>query len=152
MTPLHALVGFAGWTLLLIACVFLYRGLRFLQGTPINHWPRGAKPDDDAPAIRRLEDAHANCLESLPIFAVIVLAAATVCAYRADAGPSVGYWQDAGAGARQLLVCADRALFLDAVPAAGVAASAVTQLLQCWGNNCRDAGLRGGHLGRGLAD
>ena len=49
--------------------------MRFLTGTPINHWPRQAKPADDAPVVQRLEDAHANCLENLPLFAVIVLAA-----------------------------------------------------------------------------
>jgi len=78
MTAVQALLGFAAWTLLLIAGVFLYRGLRFVTGTPINHWPRGAKPADDAPLVKRLEDAHANCLENLPIFAVIVLAAAAM--------------------------------------------------------------------------
>ena len=49
MTPLQTLLGFAAWTLLLVLAVFLYRGLRFLGGTPINHWPRGNKPADDAP-------------------------------------------------------------------------------------------------------
>ena len=76
MTALQTLLGFAAWTLLLIAGVFLYRGMRFLTGTPINHWPRGNKPADDAPFVKRLEDAHANCLENLPLFAVIVLVAA----------------------------------------------------------------------------
>jgi uncharacterized MAPEG superfamily protein len=78
MTPLQALLGFAAWTLLLIAAVFLYRGLKFVTGTPINHWPRGAKPADDAALVKRIEDAHANCLENLPVFAVIVLAAAAM--------------------------------------------------------------------------
>jgi uncharacterized MAPEG superfamily protein len=78
MTALQTLLGFAAWTLLLIALVFLYRGLRFLKGTPINHWPRGNKPADDAPFVKRLEDAHANCLENLPVFAVIVLVAAAL--------------------------------------------------------------------------
>ena len=75
MTALQALVGFALWTLTLITLVFLYRGLRFLRGTPINHWPRGNKPQDDAGLVKRLEDAHANCLETLPVFAALVLAA-----------------------------------------------------------------------------
>lgn len=78
MTALHALVGFALWTLALVALVFLYRGLRFLKGAPINHWPRGNKPADDASVVKRLEDAHANCLENLPVFAVVVLAAAAM--------------------------------------------------------------------------
>ena len=76
MNAISALLGFTAWTLLLVASVFLYRALRFLQGTPINNWPRRAKPADDAAIARRLEDAHANCLENLPVFAVIVLAAA----------------------------------------------------------------------------
>ena len=33
---------------------------------------------DDAPLARRIEDAHANCLENLPVFAVIVLTAAAL--------------------------------------------------------------------------
>lgn len=78
MTALQTLLGFAAWTLLLIAGVFLYRGMRLLTGTPINHWPRGNKPADDAPFVKRLEDAHANCLENLPVFAVIVLVAAAL--------------------------------------------------------------------------
>lgn len=78
MTALQALVGFGLWTLALVTLVFLYRGLRFLKGTPINNWPRGNKPADDAPFVKRAEDAHANCLENLPVFAVIVLAAAAM--------------------------------------------------------------------------
>lgn len=76
MNALQSLIAFAGWTLLLVLVVFLYRGVRFLQGTPINHWPRQAKAKDDPGIIGRLEDAHSNCLENLPIFAVIVLGAA----------------------------------------------------------------------------
>lgn len=78
MTALQALIGFAAWTLCLVTGVFLYRGLKFVTGTPINSWPRGAKPGRDAPLVKRLEDAHANCLENLPVFAVIVLAAAVL--------------------------------------------------------------------------
>jgi uncharacterized MAPEG superfamily protein len=78
MAAIHALLGFTGWTLLLIAGVFLYRGVRFLGGTPINAWPRGNKQTNDPAWVKRLEDAHANCLENLPVFAVIVLAAAAL--------------------------------------------------------------------------
>jgi uncharacterized MAPEG superfamily protein len=78
MTALQALLGFTGWTLLLVTTVFLYRGVRFLTGTPINAWPRGAKPSTDPGWMKRLEDAHANCLENLPVFAALVLAAAAM--------------------------------------------------------------------------
>ena len=78
MTALQALVGFALWTMALVAIVFLYRTLRFSSGVPINSWPRGAKPAGDTTFIKRVEDAHANCVENLPVFAVIVLAAASM--------------------------------------------------------------------------
>ena len=78
MTAFQALLGFAAWTALLVLGVFLYRGLRFVTGTPINHWPRGTKPAGDAAFVNRLQDAHANCLENLPVFAVIVLGAAAM--------------------------------------------------------------------------
>lgn len=76
MTPaFHALLGFTGWTLLLVAIVFGYRGFRLLTGTPINSWARGAKTTEDPSFMKRVEDAHANALENLLIFAVLVLAA-----------------------------------------------------------------------------
>lgn len=78
MTALQALLGFTAWTVFIVAGVFLYRGAKFLGGTPINHWPRQAKPADDMALIKRMEDAHANCLENLPVFAAIVLAAAAM--------------------------------------------------------------------------
>ena len=71
MAAYHALLGFAGWTLLLVLLVFAYRGFKFLTGTPINSWPRGVKSDADVPFVTRVADAHANCLENLVIFAVI---------------------------------------------------------------------------------
>jgi uncharacterized MAPEG superfamily protein len=75
MTALSALIGFTAWTMALVLGVFLYRSLRFLTGTPVNSWPRGAKPADDPGVVKRLEDAHANSLENLPLFAAIVLGA-----------------------------------------------------------------------------
>ena len=90
MSAIHALIGFAAWTLLLVIVVFLYRGIRFLGGTPINSWPRSDKHESDMPMIRRIADAHANCLENLPIFAVIVLAAAQLG--RLDAINTLAPW------------------------------------------------------------
>ena len=78
MNAIQALLGFTAWTVLLVAAVFLYRGTRFLRGTPINAWPRGTPCEGDAPFVRRLQDAHANCVENLPVFAAIVLAAAAM--------------------------------------------------------------------------
>ena len=47
MTALQALLGFTAWTLALIGLVFGYRGLAYLKGTPITHWPRGVRHADD---------------------------------------------------------------------------------------------------------
>lgn len=78
MTPITALIGFAAWTLLLVAgMAFGYRGFRVLGGTPINSWKRGEAIADPS-LVKRAIDAHANCVENLPIFAVIVLSAAAL--------------------------------------------------------------------------
>ena len=78
MTALQALLGFTAWTLALIGLVFGYRGLAYMKGTPINYWPRGVRHADDPGLLHRIEDAHANCLENLPLFAVLVLVAAAM--------------------------------------------------------------------------
>lgn len=72
---IHALVGFALVTLALVLVVFAYRGVRLLGGTAITSWPRGSRNPNDAGFINRVADAHANCLENLPVFAVLVFAA-----------------------------------------------------------------------------
>ena len=78
MTAIQALLAFTGWTLALVGWVAAYRIARFVKGAPINSWPRGAARQDDPPIMRRIEDAHANCLENLPVFAVLVLAGAAL--------------------------------------------------------------------------
>jgi len=75
MTSLQALIGFTAWTLLLVLVVFSWRGIAIvLQGRKANSWTRGQQAEDPG-LIRRVEHAHANALENLPIFAVIVLVA-----------------------------------------------------------------------------
>lgn len=77
MTSLSALIGFAVWTLLLVVIAVGWRGLDILKGRPADSWTRGR--DTPRPAfISRVEHAHLNCLESLPVFATIVLAAAAM--------------------------------------------------------------------------
>jgi uncharacterized MAPEG superfamily protein len=77
-TSIHALLGFTAWTLLLVLIVFSWRGIEIvLRGKKADSWMRGK--DVEGPAlVRRIEHAHANCLENLPIFAVLVLAAAAI--------------------------------------------------------------------------
>ncbi|WP_284620678.1 MAPEG family protein [Aquabacterium humicola] len=86
LTAVEALLGFALWTALLAAVVFGYRSSRWLGGTAITSWARGQRTVSDPPVVRRIEDAHANCLENLPVFAVIVLAGAVLGEFQAMAG------------------------------------------------------------------
>ncbi len=77
MTGMMALIGFAAWTLLLVFVAVNWRVIEVLRGKPANSWGRNqntARPD----IVTRAEHAHLNCLENLPIFAVIVLAAAAM--------------------------------------------------------------------------
>jgi uncharacterized MAPEG superfamily protein len=77
MTSLSALIGFAIWTLLLVLVAVGWRGIEILRGRPADSWTRGG--DTPRPAfITRVEHAHMNCIENLPVFGAIVLAAAAM--------------------------------------------------------------------------
>lgn len=78
MISLQALIGFAAWTLLLAVLVLLYRGARIVGGARADSWTRGAPKLEDPPLVTRITHAHLNCLENLPIFAVLVLSAAAL--------------------------------------------------------------------------
>jgi uncharacterized MAPEG superfamily protein len=75
MTAITALLLFAAWTLVLM---FVYVGYRIVlvlsMKKPANSWGREDKVDDPAFLVRA-KHAHLNCLENLPVFAAIVLAA-----------------------------------------------------------------------------
>ncbi len=78
MTGFSALLLFAALTLLLMLLYTLGRLPPVLMGKkPANSWTRGMPNDDGAFALRA-QHAHANALESLPVFAVIVLVAAAM--------------------------------------------------------------------------
>jgi uncharacterized MAPEG superfamily protein len=70
------LLAFAGWTLLvLLIGVGVYRWTLILSGrAQLTSFP--SDTPHGAEAYRRAVRAHANCLETLPVFAAIVLAAA----------------------------------------------------------------------------
>lgn len=72
MTAIQALTLFALWTLaILVFGVGLHRWRMILTGRArINAWP--ADPDHGPPFYRRLMRAHANCVETLPVFAAAV--------------------------------------------------------------------------------
>lgn len=75
MSGMTALLLFAAWTL---AMMFASRGYRLSQFStmkkPVNAFPRGIANEDPAFFVRA-EHAHLNCLENLPVFAAIVIAA-----------------------------------------------------------------------------
>jgi uncharacterized MAPEG superfamily protein len=73
--PILVLLGFAGWTLLtLFGSVGVYRWSRILSGrAAITEFP--ADVPHGADWYRRAMRAHANCVENLPVYAAIVIAA-----------------------------------------------------------------------------
>lgn len=78
MSPsISALLGFVALTLGLVFIVVLYRVFLSLSGkTPANSWTRGAQTWNDSALITRLSHAHLNALETLPLFASVILVAA----------------------------------------------------------------------------
>jgi uncharacterized MAPEG superfamily protein len=73
--PVWAVLAFAAWTIaILIVGVGIYRWSLILTGqAELKSFP-GDEPHG-APLYRRFVRAHANCIENLPVFAAIVLAA-----------------------------------------------------------------------------
>ena len=68
------LLGFVAWTLILLVVMEAIRtGLVLRKSVPAN----GFTPDNAnlSPFMQRLARAHANCLESLPVVGVLLLAA-----------------------------------------------------------------------------
>lgn len=76
-TPLWCLLGFVTWTLLLLSAVGAARVSQVLAGkAQANEFPSGVPHGSDA--YWRLNRAHMNCLENLPLFASVVLTAAVL--------------------------------------------------------------------------
>jgi uncharacterized MAPEG superfamily protein len=76
MTTLHlTLLGFALWTLaVLVLTIGVHRWSRILTGrSAIHQFPADAPDGPDW--YKRATRAHANCVENLPVFAAIVVAA-----------------------------------------------------------------------------
>jgi uncharacterized MAPEG superfamily protein len=74
-TPVWVLLGFAGWTLsILFLSVGVYRWSHILTGRRAIAEFR-ADGVDGADWYKRATRAHANCIESLPVYGAIVLAA-----------------------------------------------------------------------------
>lgn len=72
--PVLMLLGFATWTILLLASTIgVYRWILIFAGRmPVNGF-RAEQPEG-ADWYKRSMRAHANCIESLPVFGAIVLA------------------------------------------------------------------------------
>jgi uncharacterized MAPEG superfamily protein len=73
--PVWVLLGFAMWTLLTLFCtVGFYRWSQILAGrVPIKDWQADVPQGSDW--YRRAMRAHMNCVENLPVYAAIVVAA-----------------------------------------------------------------------------
>lgn len=71
---LVALLAFAGWTVLLVASVFTWRGVVILfKGAAWNSFPSGIQHGSDI--YWRFNRAHVNAVENLPLFIVVVVTA-----------------------------------------------------------------------------
>lgn len=70
------LVCFAALTALLAFAYANYRVVLVLTGkAAANSWTRGAQTWPDPAWVTRLQHAHLNCVENLPVYAALVLAA-----------------------------------------------------------------------------
>jgi len=75
--PLVALLAFAGWAVVLVILVGAYRVLQVMTGNKrANEFSSGVPHGGDR--YWRLNRAHINAVENLPIFAVIVLVGAAL--------------------------------------------------------------------------
>lgn len=75
MTAISALLLYAGWTALLALAYAMPRVPQVLLGKRrADAWTRG-QPVIDPPLMVRMQHAHLNCVENLPVFAAVVLAA-----------------------------------------------------------------------------
>ena len=73
-TPLWCLLGFVAWTLFLLLLLGVARVSKVVAGTAKpNEFTAGVPHGSDA--YWRLNRAHSNCLENLPLFASVVLIA-----------------------------------------------------------------------------
>ncbi len=74
-TPLASLLGFVTWTLLLLLTIGAIRIGRVLSGSAtVGSFPGGERHGGER--YWRLNRAHANCVENLPLFAAVVLVGA----------------------------------------------------------------------------
>lgn len=71
-----SLLGFVAWSLALLAVGIFYRAAMVFSFTKkADAWTRG-RDAGDPPVFKRVSDAYLNCLEMLPMFAAVILAAA----------------------------------------------------------------------------
>jgi uncharacterized MAPEG superfamily protein len=70
--PLYALLAAGAWTLVLVSAIAAWRGAELLAGrTPLSGFPSGTPHGSDR--YWRLNRAHLNAVENLPLFAIVVL-------------------------------------------------------------------------------
>lgn len=75
-TAVATLLGFTALTLALAIVYVGYRATVGLLGkTPFNSWTRGEQSWQDPAIVTRIQHAHLNCLENLPVYAAVLLAA-----------------------------------------------------------------------------
>ncbi len=77
MNPVLPLVGAVLWTLSLVFVIAGWRAVRVLRGSErANGFPSGQPHGPDW--YQRLNRAHMNCVENVPLFGLVALAGATL--------------------------------------------------------------------------
>jgi len=93
---LWSLLGFAVWTVLLIASVASTRAVLVVSGYERANAFKPSSATPDAGYLQRAGRAHANCVENLPVFATLVV----VGHLAGEASPSFGTLAAVVLGAR----------------------------------------------------
>jgi uncharacterized MAPEG superfamily protein len=70
--PIYALMGYVFWAVILAISLVITRAVLVVRGHPVTEFTAGVPHGSDA--YWRLNRAHLNTLENLPMFAAVVLA------------------------------------------------------------------------------
>lgn len=74
-----AIATLLAFVALTLGLAFVYVGYRVVIGmtgkSPFNSWTRGDAKWEDPAWVTRIHHAHLNCLENLPVYAAVLLAA-----------------------------------------------------------------------------
>jgi len=72
LTSTRCLLGFAAWTVLHVGYIVGARVVQIARGRKASTFPSG-QIHEGSPLYQRVLRSHSNCLENLPLFAIVVI-------------------------------------------------------------------------------